>query len=130
MQHARRLLESRPILTRIPDDSIIVADRVTTSVPGAGRYRFVATRDVAGTFAMIYAPIGRPFSVRMDVIKSPRVKAWWYDPRNGQPMPVDELPNTGVRRFEPPSAGETSDWVLVLDDASRGYPPPGQPRKP
>jgi hypothetical protein len=130
MRYARLLLESRPILDRIPDNSIIVTDRVATSVPGAGRYRFVATRDEAGTFALIYAPIGRPFSVRMDVIKGSRVKAWWYDPRSGESTPLGEFPNDEVRRFEPPSAGETTDWVLVLDDATRGFPPPGQPFKP
>ena len=36
MQHGRRLLESRPFLTRIPDDTVVVTDRVPTSVPGAG----------------------------------------------------------------------------------------------
>lgn len=127
MQHARRLLESRPVLTRVPDDSVIIPDRVATSVPGAGRYRFVATRDEAGTYAMIYAPVGRPFSARMGVIKGPRVKAWWFDPRTGKATSIAEYPNTGTRRFEPPSTGEATDWVLVLDDASKGYPPPGQP---
>ena len=130
MQHARRLIESRPITSRIPDNSVIVTDRVPTSVPGAGRYRFVATRDQAGTFAMIYAPIGRPFSVRMDVIKGSKVKAWRFDPRSGQATPIGEFSNTGTRRFEPPGLGETTDWVLVLDDASTGYPSPGQPWKP
>jgi len=48
MQHGRALMESRPFLTRIPDDSIIVTDHVPTSVPGAGRYRFVATRVSGG----------------------------------------------------------------------------------
>jgi hypothetical protein len=55
-----------PFLTRVPDDSVIVTDRVATSIPGAGRYRFVATRDSSGSYAMIYAPIGRKFQVRMD----------------------------------------------------------------
>jgi Protein of unknown function (DUF4038)/Putative collagen-binding domain of a collagenase len=126
MRHARRLLESRPILTRIPDNSVVMTDRVATVVPGAGRYRFVATRDEAGTFAMIYAPIGRPFTVRMEVIKGPKVKAWWFDPRTGQATPIGEFSNSGTRRFEPPSAGESTDWVLVLDDLSQNYPPPGQ----
>ena len=45
-----------------------------TSVPGAGRYRFVATRDAEGSYAMVYAPIGRAFKVRMDVIKGAKVK--------------------------------------------------------
>ena len=48
MQYRPRLIESRPFLTRVPDDGIVVTDRVPTSVPGAGRYRFVATRDDDG----------------------------------------------------------------------------------
>ncbi len=66
MQYGRWLMESRPFLSRVPDDSIIVTDRVEPSVPGAGRYRFVATRDEAGTYAMVYAPLGRTFKVKMD----------------------------------------------------------------
>ncbi|MGE5608893.1 MAG: glycoside hydrolase family 140 protein [Bacillota bacterium] len=126
MQFGRWLIESRPFLTRIPDGSIIVTDRVPTSVPGAGRYRFAATRDEAGTFAMVYAPIGRAFSVRMDTIKSPKVKAWWFNPRDGKATLIGEFANTGVRQFISPNPGEELDWVLVLDDAARNYPPPGQ----
>ena len=48
-QHLRWLLESRPMLSRIPDQEVIVTDRVPTSVPGAGRYFFAATRDSEGT---------------------------------------------------------------------------------
>jgi hypothetical protein len=126
MQFGRQLIESRPFLSRIPDDSILVADRVPTSVPGAGRYRYVATRDTDGTFAMIYAPIGRGFSVRMDKIAGARVKAWWYNPRNGESTAIGDFSNVGERRFDPPDRGELLDWVLVLDDASKNYPPPGQ----
>jgi hypothetical protein len=127
MQFGRRLIESRPFLTRIPDDTIIVTDaRVPTSVPGAGRYRFVATRDEAGTYAMVYAPIGRTFSVRMDVITGPKVNAWWFNPRNGEATAAGALTNSGTRQFTPPDKGEMIDWVLVLDDAGKGYPPPGQ----
>lgn len=125
MQYGRRLIESRPFLSRVPDDSIIVTDRVPTSVPGAGRYRFVATRDTDGTYAMVYAPVGRGFQVRMDAIKGAKVKAWWYNPRNGQAAAIGEFPNTGEREFLPPDKGEMLDWVLVLDDASKGYPSPG-----
>ncbi len=125
MQYGRRLIESRPILSRVPDDSIIVTDRVPTSVPGAGRYRFVDTRDANGSYAMVYAPIGRAFKVHMDTIKGPRVKAWWYNPRDGQATVIGEFANDGEREFLPPDKGEMLDWVLVLDDASRNFPPPG-----
>jgi hypothetical protein len=127
MQHARALLESRPFLTRIPADDVIAEGRVPTSVPGAGRYRFVATRDAAGTYAMVYAPVGRPFTVRMGAVTGRRVRAWWFDPRNGRASSIGTLPASGEHEFTPPDRGEMLDWVLVLDDDARNYPPPGSP---
>jgi hypothetical protein len=126
MQHGRALIESRPFLTRIPADDVIVTGRVPTSVPGAGRYRFVATRDTAGTYAMVYAPIGRSFTVRMDVIKGKTAKAWWFNPRDGSAREAGTFPATGEREFMPPDAGEMLDWVLVLDDEAMNY---GVPRR-
>jgi hypothetical protein len=128
MRHGRALIESRPFLTRIPDADIIVTDRVPTSVPGAGRYEFTATRDTDGTYAMVYAPIGRSFSVRMTVIKGSTVKCWWFNPRTGAATLIGSFPNTGERQFTPPDKGEMLDWVLVLDDESKRYPAPGTHR--
>jgi len=129
MQHGRALIESRPFLTRIPDDSIIVTDRVPTSVPGAGRYHFAATRDTDGTYAMVYAPVGRAFKVRMEVIQGTKVKAWWFNPRDGKATAIGTFNNQGVREFAPPNPGEVLDWVLVLDDVALKFPPPGTSRK-
>jgi hypothetical protein len=129
MQHGRALVESRPFLTRIPDPDVIVASAVPTSVPGAGRYAFVATRDVNGSYAMVYAPIGRPFSVRMGKISGGTVKAWWFDPRTGAATAIGTFPTGGEREFTPPSKGEMLDWVLVLDDAAKSYPEPGTARR-
>jgi hypothetical protein len=125
MQHARWLLESRPFLTRVPDDSIIVPSRVSTSVPGRGRYRFVATRDGERSYAMIYAPVGRPFTVKLDALNAQRLKAWWFDPRTGKALDAGSYLGSGDHTFMPPSPGEDSDWVLVLDDVAKKYPPPG-----
>lgn len=125
MQFARWLLESRPYLTRIPDDSVIVASNVPTAVPGAGLKHMVATRDSGGSYAMVYTPVGRPFGVRMDKITGGKVKAWWFNPRDGVAKPIGEFPTTGVREFVPPDKGEMLDWVLVLDDSAKNYPTPG-----
>lgn len=127
MQHGRRLIESRPFLTRIPDDSLIVPEDVATSVPGAGDRRFAATRDEQGRFAMIYVPIGRRFTVDLDRLAGDDTRAWWYDPRTGDVAQIGVLPSSGKHEFEPPTLGEATDWVLVLDDASEDFPPPGQP---
>ncbi len=127
MRYAKDLLLSRPFLTRIPDDSIIVTDRVPTSVPGAGRYRFVATRDCDRAYALVYVPVGRKFKVRMDKVNGPNVRAWWFNPRNGEATEIGEFANSSEREFTPPDYGEMLDWVLVLDDASKNFLPPGTP---
>jgi hypothetical protein len=108
-----------------PGSDVPTVPVVPTAVPGAGLYRFVATRDVEGTYAMVYAPVGRSFRVRMDVISGPKVAAWWYNPRNGQATAIGTYDNQGEREFTPPDKGEMIDWVLVLDDASKKYPAPG-----
>ncbi len=125
MQHGRALIESRPFLSRMPDNGVIVTSAVPTSVPGAGRHQFVATRDADGSYAMVYAPVGRAFSVRMNVITGPKVKAWWFNPRTGAATAIGTFPNTGERAFTPPDKGELLDWILVLDDEAKQYPPPG-----
>lgn len=130
MMYGRLLMESRPFLTRIPDPSVIVTAEVATSVPGEGRYRFAATRDEAGTYVMIYAPIGREFSVRTDAIKGEKIKAWWYNPRNGKAKKIGTFDNDGKERtFISPDKGEMIDWILVLDDAAQKYPAPGKAYK-
>ncbi len=125
MQYGRRLIESRPFLSRIPDDSIIVPADPPSSVPGAGLKRYTATRDSEGSYAMVYLPTGRKFKVRMDKITGGKVKAWWFNPRTGKATSIGEFANTGEREFNPPDAGENLDWVLVLDDATKNFPAPG-----
>ena len=129
MQFGRHLIESRPFLTRIPDPSIIVTDTVASSVPGTGTRHYAATRDSEGTYAMVYAPVGRAFKVRMDKIKGEKVIGWWFNPRNGHAQKIGEFESKGEREFLPPDNGELIDWVLVLDDASKRYPAPGSALK-
>jgi hypothetical protein len=104
---------------------VIVEAKVKTAVPGAGTRRFAATRDESGSYAMVYAPVGRAFKVHMDKISGPRVKGWWFNPRNGKATEIGEFANTGEHEFVPPDKGELIDWVLVLDDASKRFGPPG-----
>jgi hypothetical protein len=61
----------------------------------------------------------------MNKIAGPKVKAWWFDPRTGKAEPAGEFSNEGERRFIPPNPGEVLDWILVLDDASKNFSPPG-----
>jgi hypothetical protein len=61
----------------------------------------------------------------MTAIKGARVKAWWFNPRDGKATLIGEFANDGEREFTPPDPGEPLDWVLVLDDAAQGFAPPG-----
>lgn len=126
MIYGRLLMESRPFLTRIPDNSFVVTSDVPSSVPGVGAYSFVATRDEKGSYAMVYVPVGRKFSVRMDVIKGSEVVAWWFNPRNGEATQIGKYPNSGTQSFISPNPGESLDWILVLDDAKARYSAPGK----
>lgn len=129
MQYGRWLMESRPFLTRVPDDSVIVTADPPSSVPGAGSKRYVATRDADGSYAMVYVPAGRPFKVNLNKLSGDRIKAWWFNPRNGKATLIGTFAKASERQFAPPDAGENLDWVLVLDDASKNFPPPGATKK-
>ena len=119
MQYVRNLVESRPMLVRIPDQSIIAGDTMKTGE------RIQATRGSDGSYAFVYTAAGKPVNVHMEKISGPMVKAYWYDPRNGSVELIGEFPATGTREFTPPSSGAENDWVLVLDDAAKDFPVPG-----
>ena len=119
MQHLRNLVESRPMLVRIPDQSIIAGNAME-----AGQ-RIQATRGSDGSYAFIYTTAGRPVNVNMEKISGQMVKAYWYDPRKGSAESIGEFPNTGTRKFMVPHSGAGKDWVLVLDDTMRDFPAPG-----
>jgi hypothetical protein len=122
MQHLRALMESRPLLDRVPDQGLLNSSDLT------GAERITATRARDGSYAMIYSAGGKPFGVRLDRLSGSKIVAHWFDPRTGEASRVAEYPSTADKNFTPPESGDEKDWVLVLDDAGRNFPPPGQPR--
>jgi hypothetical protein len=114
MRYARHLLESRAPLTRVPDQTL-VADELE------GGNHIAATR--GDGYAFIYTAEGRPFTANMGKISGSRVKCSWFNPRSGDAYSAGEFDNTGQHLFTPPSVGFGSDWVLILDDASKHFAP-------
>ncbi len=119
MMHLRDLMESRPFLTRVPDQTVVAEG------PSDSLDYVAATRSSDGSYAMLYFPTGEPATVRMDKISGGKVRAWWFDPREGKATEIGVFPNSGTKQFIPPSNGQDNDWVLVVDDAARNFPPPG-----
>jgi hypothetical protein len=118
MQHARALIESRPFLTRIPDQALIVSDQ------GKGPYHIRATRDQSGSYAFIYFPTLRSATINLEILSGSTLVVHWYDPRTGNAHRIGEIERSGAKEFTPPAPWP--DWVLVLDDASMGFGAPGR----
>ena len=78
----------------------------------------------------IHVDLYDKLTVNMDKISGSKVKAYWYNPRNGASEEISTFDNTGTREFIPHYEGFGSDWVLVLDDASKNFASPGSaPRR-
>lgn len=115
MKYLRRLMESRPMLERVPDQSLI------TNALGAND-RIQATR--GKDYAFIYTAQGKPVTVNMGKLSGNEVVATWYNPKNGETKEGSKLANSGVQTYKSPNEGYGNDWVLILDDASKNYPKP------
>ena len=127
--HLKRLMLSRPFLTRIPDQNLLLDG------PGMMTEHQQATRDGMpgnndATYIMVYSPVFRNIRVNTSAIAGEHLRTWWYDPQNGLAYPLGEFENTGEyspggnERIQEGMGGP--DWVLVIDDAAQNYPPPGE----
>ncbi len=118
MQHLRNLIESRPFLSRIPDQSLVLSDI------GEGGTHIRATRDSDGTYAMIYVPdANRSVTVDLHKISGDTFRVWTYDPRTGEASEIGTVSGDSIT-LTTPAGGP--DWVLVIDDARQGFSAPGQ----
>jgi hypothetical protein len=123
MGHVRRLFESRPWETLVPAQDLLVGP----NLPGDGFARAAVAGD--RSFAFVYSPRGEPVSVDQGRLGARDLTAWWFDPRYGRAYLIHTGVGTAIQVFTPPSSGRGCDWLLVLDDPTKGYPPPGEARR-
>lgn len=116
--HARKLIESRPFLSRVPDQSMI------NSAYFPETDYIVATR--GDGYAFVYFPTGWSAEIEVSKLGASAVNAWWYDPRTGEPILIETLTDIKTMTFTPPENGRGNDWILVLDNASIGFDLPGK----
>ncbi|GIV72624.1 glycoside hydrolase family 140 protein [Caldilinea sp.] len=116
--HLRRLMESRPYFNRIPDQSILLDN------PTERGSHMRATRDEAGSYALVYTPLVQPIAVTLEWADDSQVRAWWFNPRTGGASLIGDFAARGAVTFHPPCDGP--DWVLVLDAASAEFGRPGE----
>ncbi|MDF1575406.1 MAG: glycoside hydrolase family 140 protein [Bacteroidales bacterium] len=115
MLHVRQLMESRPMLERYPDQSVISGN-------AGGTVNHIAATQGDG-YAFVYLPSNFGVVIEFSRIKGDAFKTWWYNPRTGESTFIREVQGEPRERFTVPLAGV--DWVLVIDDASKNFPEPG-----
>lgn len=116
MKYLKHLMESRPILDRVPDATLVINrlyehNRIQTC---RGR-----------NYIMVYSSEGFPFEILLGTISGTQLQSYWYDPRSGKSIKSDLVENIGIKKFAPPSKGYGQDWVLILDDLQAKYTDPG-----
>jgi len=93
----------------VPDQSIFASGGQTD-----GDVLNLVARHKNGEWIMVYLGSKSSFSIDMNKITAGnKVNAFWIDPKNGDSVPIDSLPNTGVRSFSTPDGWE--DAILILE---------------
>lgn len=125
MIYLKNLMLSRPYLSRIPAQEILIGEPKVPQVGNNDHFQPLrashvrATRCSEGSYAMVYFPQAEQ-SVNVDLsCISGRVKGYWYDTRTGKSFDTGNYLNKGQRKFTSPVAGP--DWVLILDDISKNF---------
>jgi len=117
LKYLRQLIEARPMLERVPDQSLI------TDALNAND-RIQATR--GNDYILIYSAQGKKFTVNLEKISGKEIVAHWYNPKNGEMKEAGKFSKKNQQAFTPPTSGYGHDWVLIVDDASKNYTAPGK----
>lgn len=115
IKYVRKLFEARPFSKLVPDQSAIYGSNSKDST----HIRTAVASD--GSFLIAYLAVGQPVTIVMKKIKGPQVRAWWYNPRDGNMTEIGEFTNQSNKKFIPPASGINNDWILVLDDGSKKF---------
>jgi hypothetical protein len=141
---ARGIWTDKQFLSRIPDQDLIVGDQGNTKGDGitigdgnGGQSptskmngtsdRITAMRGNDGKWAIIYTARGKDILLNTDCLRSGKMNAYWYNPRNGKwwsggmesdimvPFIKQFKTGNGNMNFNPPGdPGHENDWVLVI----------------
>jgi hypothetical protein len=108
MKYLKKLILSRPYMERVPDQSLIAANQ------GEKYNRLIATR--GKNYAFVYTYNGREMQIDAQKLAGDKIKASWYNPRNGQITAIGTFEKSKTLKFNPPGQKKDgNDWVLIID---------------
>ena len=118
MGYMKKMFETRPWHRLEPAQELITSEN-----PEGKEYR-VAAITKERDLMMVYIPYGRKTSIDITALTGTALKGWWFNPRDGRAVPIKEISKGKNQEFTPPSVGRGSDFVLIIEDASRRFPEP------
>lgn len=108
MVYLKKLMLSRPYLERVPAQELIAGGQ------GERYNRLLATR--GKKYAFVYTYTGRSMDINTSLLPGTKVKASWYNPRNGNITVIGTFAGSKNTKFNPPGEpANGNDWVLIID---------------
>jgi hypothetical protein len=108
IKHMRYIFEEYSFAKLVPEQSIIKGENPKDST----HIRVSMAADQS--FILAYLSVGQPVNLDLTKLKH-RPIASWYNPRNGQFMPIGGVKIRRHHEFVPPSNGIGNDWLLVIE---------------
>ena len=118
MLYLRRLMQSRPMLDRIPFQELISNEFVPESD------FVVATK--GKDYAFVYVPNSRAVKINLDKLGWKQSILWKYNPRTGEASRIKELFNKGIEEIKPEKYGRGNDVIWVFDNKEASFDVPGK----
>ncbi len=113
MRHLRTLMESKPFLTRIPDQALL-----KQGPKESFRYIAVTSDRTPGeknaTYIMAYFPHHTEAVIDTSVLGKSKFRIAWFDPRLGVTHDRGVQEKKSELKIAPPEELHPIDWVLVL----------------
>jgi hypothetical protein len=117
MLNMRRLMQSRPMLDRIPFQELIANDYVPES-----EY-IVATK--GKNYAFVFVPGYRNAKINLDKLGWKKSVVWKYNPRTGEATRIKEISDKGIEEIKPEKWGRDIDMIWVFDNKDSNFDIPG-----
>lgn len=114
----KKVFEKRNWQKLVPDQSILPKDN-----PQTVEYQ-MSSISQDGDFLFAYLPYGRKVKLNTERLTGEKLNSWLFNPRDGRTIPLGVFENTGSMEIIPPSEGRGSDWLVIIDDASKNYADP------
>jgi hypothetical protein len=118
--YMKRLLESRRWELLQPAQKLLLDGPSTDGM----EVRVAAAGD--GSCLMAYAPYGSTFTLSLKELAGEGLQGWWVNPRDCTSIDIGRVEKADRVVFDPPADERRgNDWLLVVEDAGRGFGRPG-----